>query len=175
MTPTSDRRLPEALAAALTVPFDHEDGRGIDFEPFPDFLSAEDTTDWLRAWTGNTEVSGDEFRVFGQDGTGGYAAFWLVRPGRPLIDQPVVFLGSEGETCVVARDLGDFLWLLAGGLGPWEAATPYGSDPSPRPSRRLTAVAERFAPERQRPATAVVERAVREFPDFDDTVMALCR
>ncbi|SDT73273.1 hypothetical protein SAMN05216371_4447 [Streptomyces sp. TLI_053] len=175
MTQTSDRRFPAALAAALAVPFDHDDGRGIDFEPFPAFRSAEDTTDWFRAWTGNTDSSGDDFRVFGQDGTGGYAAFWLVRPGRPLVDQPVVFLGSEGETAVLARDLGDFLWLLAGGFGPWEAATLYQPDWSPSPDQQLTAVAERFAPDRRQSPGAVIEAASREFPDFDDRIMALCR
>lgn len=118
MTTADDRRFPDALAAAMTVPFDYDDGKGVDFEPFPAFLSAKETTDWLRAWTGNGELEGDIFRVFGQDGTGGYAAFWMIRPDRPLADQPVVFLGSEGETGVVARDLGAFLWVLAGGFGP---------------------------------------------------------
>ncbi|MFJ9775235.1 SMI1/KNR4 family protein [Kitasatospora sp. NPDC101157] len=175
MTHTSDRRFPVALAAALAVPFDYDDGKGIDFEPFPDFLSAEDTTDWFRAWTGNTELNGDDFRVFGQDGTGGYAAFWLIRPGRPLADQPVVFLGSEGETGVLASDLGDFLWLLADGFGPWEAATTHEPDRAPRPNLPMEAVASRFAPGRQQSATAIIGRATQEFPDFDDTVMELCR
>ncbi|MFG3226532.1 SMI1/KNR4 family protein [Kitasatospora sp. NPDC048194] len=175
MTHTDDRRFPPALAAALAAPFDFDDGEGIDFEPFPTFLSAEDTTDWFRAWTGNTELNGDDFRVFGQDGTGGYAAFWLIRPDRPLPDQPVVFLGSEGETGVLARDLGDFLWLLAGGFGPCEAATSYEPDRTPRPDPELTAVAERFAPDRRQPPTAVVEQATLEFPDFEDTIMDLCR
>ncbi|GAB2909983.1 SMI1/KNR4 family protein [Streptomyces heilongjiangensis] len=175
MTPADDRQFPAALAAALAVPFHFTDGDGVDFEPFEAFLSAEETTDWFRAWTGNGALDGADFRVFGQDGTGGYAAFWLTRPGRPLADQPVVFLGSEGETGVVARDLGDFLWLLADGYGPWEAATSYEPDRTPRPRRDLTAVAERFAPGARRSAADVIERATREFPGFDDTVMALCR
>lgn len=175
MTHTSDRQLPVALAAALAVPFDYDDGEGIDFEPFPDFLSAQDTTDWVRAWTGNTELSGDDFRVFGQDGSGGYAAFWLIRPNCQLIDQPVVFLGSEGETGVVARDLGSFLWLLADGFGPCEAAVSHDPDWTPRPNRELTAVAERFAPTQQQTGAAVIKQAAQEFPDFDDTVMELCR
>lgn len=62
-----------------------------------------------------------EFRIFGQDGTGGLAAFWLVRMGESIAGQPVVFLGSEGETGVVARDLAAYLWLLADGYGPLEA------------------------------------------------------
>ncbi|MFJ9461498.1 SMI1/KNR4 family protein [Kitasatospora sp. NPDC101447] len=172
---TDDRQFPAALAAAMAVPFEYDGGEGVDFEPFAAFLSAEETTDWFRAWTGNGELSGDDFRVFGQDGSGGYAAFWLIRPNQELIDQPVVFLGSEGETGVVARNLGDFLWLLADGLGPWEAATPYSRDRVPRPSQELAVVAERFAPGQRRSAAAVIELVTREFPDFDDTIMELCR
>ncbi|MEV3993635.1 SMI1/KNR4 family protein [Streptomyces sp. NPDC049837] len=159
----------------MVTPFDYDDGRGVDFEPFLAFLSAEETTDWFRAWLGNPDLNGDDFRVFGQDGSGGYAALWLARPDRSLVEQPVVFLGSEGETGVVARDLGDFLWLLADGVGPWEAATPYESERIPRPIPELTAVAERFAPTRRRPAAEVIALAMQEFPDFDDIIMKLCR
>ncbi|MFI6275674.1 SMI1/KNR4 family protein [Streptomyces sp. NPDC050988] len=171
MTPNEDRQFPAALAAAMAVRFDYAGGDGVDFEPFAAFLPADETTDWLRAWTGNGELNGDDFRVFGQDGTGGYAAFWLVRPGRALVEQPVVFLGSEGETGVVARNLGAFLWLLADGFGPWEAATSYEPDWVPHPNRELTAIAEQFAPDHCGPASAVIEQAVREFPDFDDSIM----
>ncbi|MFJ2784381.1 SMI1/KNR4 family protein [Streptomyces sp. NPDC093249] len=176
MKPTDDLQFPAALATAMAVRFDYADGRtGVDFEPFPAFLSAAETTDWFRAWTGNSEVDGGDFRVFGQDGTGGYAAIWLIRPDRPLAEQPVVFLGSEGETGVVARDLGDFLWLLADGFGPWEAVNSYEPGWSARPRPELKAIAERFAPHRPRSATAVIELAAQEFPDFDDTLMGLCR
>jgi hypothetical protein len=175
VTPSDDRQFPEALAAALARPFDYNEGDGVDFEAFPAFLSAEETTDWFRSWTGNRELDGDAFRVFGQDGSGGYAAFWLVRPHRPLVDQPVVFLGSEGETAVVARDLGSFLWLLAAGYGPGEAATSYDPDWTPQHNQELAAVAERFAADHKQPAAAVIEQAAQEFPDFDDTIMRLCR
>ncbi|KIQ67000.1 hypothetical protein TR51_06280 [Kitasatospora griseola] len=173
---TDDRQLPAALAAALAVAFDYDGGDGIDFEPFLAFRSAEDTAFWWRAWTGNEEADGEEFRVFGQDGSGGCAAFWLVRPGRSVVDQPVVFLGSEGETAVVARDLGAFLWLLAGGFGPGEAATAgrHGGWTA-RPRAELWTVAEEFAPERRQSAAEVIEDAAAEFPEFEDTVMEFCR
>ncbi|MER7181709.1 SMI1/KNR4 family protein [Streptomyces hyaluromycini] len=175
MIPTDDRQFPAALAAALVLPFDYDDGNGVDFEPFPAFLSIEETTDWFRAWTGNAELNDGRFRVFGQDGTGGYAAFWLIRPHRPLVDQPVVFLGSEGETGVVARDLSAFLWLLAGGYGPREATTSYEPGWTARHNQELTAVAERFAADHEQSAAAIIEQATREFSDFDDTIMELCR
>jgi hypothetical protein len=178
MTSVEDRQFPAALAAAIALPFRYDGGDGVDFEPFPAFLPADETTDWLRAWTGNGELVGDDFRVFGQDGTGGYAAFWLVRQDRALADQPIVFLGSEGDTAVVARDLNDFLWLLADGYGPLEANSSFTeSEPgwAAHPNQELTAIAERFASGSRRSATDVIELAAREFPDFDSLVMELCR
>ncbi|MFC8125731.1 SMI1/KNR4 family protein [Streptomyces sp. NPDC057302] len=159
----------------MALPFDYADGAGVDFEPFTAFLSAEETTAWFRAWTGNGEPQGDDLWPFGQDGSGGYAAFWLVRPGRPLADQPVVFLGSEGETGVVARDLGAFLWLLADGFGPLEAATSCQPGWTPRPNQEMAAVAERFAPGLRQPAAMVIEQAAEEFLHFTDSIVALCR
>lgn len=178
MKSADDRRFPDALAAALAVPFDYDGGDGVDFEPFTGFLSVDETTDWFRAWTGNAELTGDGFRVFGQDGTGGYAAIWLLRQDCALVEQPIVFLGSEGETAVVARDLDDFLWLLAGGYGPLEATPSFTtSEPewTPRPHQELTAIAERHAPHRRRTAADVIALASQEYPDFDGIVMALCR
>ncbi|APE22211.1 MULTISPECIES: hypothetical protein [Streptomyces] len=177
MIPQDNRQFPAALAAAMKVRLARFGEDGVDFEPRESFLSADETTDWFRAWTGNGDLNGDAFRVFGQDGTGGYAAFWLIRPGRELVEQPVVFLGSEGETGVVARDLGAFLWLLAGGLGPWEAATTYDPEPGwvPRMDEDLAAIAERHAPDRQASAQTIIAEASQEFPDFDDMIMGLCR
>ncbi len=166
MTADDNRQFPDALAAAMAVPFDYDRGDGVDFEPFPAFLSAEDTTGWLRAWTGNGELDGDIFRVFGQDGSGGYAAFWMVRPDRPLADQPVVFLGSEGETGVVARDLGDFLWVLAGGFGPREAANDYQSEWVARPHEAFAAVAERFAEELKQPGGTPANHSARSLRTY---------
>ncbi len=177
MTSNGDRRFPIALAAAMEVRLDCIGEDKVDFEPYEAFLTADETTDWFRAWTGNGELNGDDFRVFGQDGTGGNVAFWLSRPGQPLVEQPIVFLGSEGETGVIARNLAAFLWLLADGFGPWEASTTHDPEPDwvPRPNRELTAIAEQFAPDHRAPAVAIVEQATQDFPDFDDTIMKLCR
>ncbi|MCC9307618.1 SMI1/KNR4 family protein [Kitasatospora sp. RB6PN24] len=176
MTSIDDRAFPAALAAALAVPFADDEESWVDFEPYPAFEAAADTAWWFRLWTGNQEADGSQFRFFGANGAGGYAGFWLVRPGRPVAEQPVVFLGSEGETAVVARDLGDLLWLLASGYGPSEAACPTLCDDwTPRANPELTAIAERFAPDRRRSPEAVIEAAVREFPDFEETISQLCR
>ncbi|MFI7364907.1 SMI1/KNR4 family protein [Streptomyces sp. NPDC050149] len=177
MIVSGDRRFPFVLAAAMAVRLECMGEDGVDFEPYESFLSADETTEWFRAWTGNRELNGDDFRVFGQDGTGGYAAFWLVRPGRELAEQPVVFLGSEGETGVVAREMGAFLWLLADGFGPWEAVASYEpeSDWAPHANRDLAALAEQFNPGGRASAVVIIARAAQEFPDFDDTIMNLCR
>lgn len=143
------------------------------YEPYEGFRTPERTTDWLRAWTNNADVEGDAFRVFGQNGGGGYVAFRRVREGVALREQPVVFLGSEGELGVVARDLPAFLWLLAGGFGPFEAAV-FGGSNSPV-NAVLTEIAERFAPERRQEARTVLDEAEREYPGFEAWVQELCR
>ena len=175
MTSPDHRQLPPALAAVAAIAFDCADGEGVDYEPYPAFLSAAETTDSIRAWTGNNTLTGENLRIFGMDGTGGEAAFWLVRADQPLTAQPIVFLGSEGETGVVARDLDSFLWLLADGMGPYEATDPQIRDRAPRPNPELTAIALQFAQTPRQSAAEVIRAAAEEFPDFEDRMRALCR
>jgi hypothetical protein len=167
--------MPAALVEAHQMGFDYRHGAGVDFEPYPRFMTAAETTDWLQAWTGNPDLDGAEFRVFGQDGTGGVAAFWLVRDGEPLTQQPVVFLGSEGETAVVARNLDSYLWLLAGGFGPCEATMYPRVEHEPQVDARLLRIAERWAPAARQSAVEVINAAREEFPTFDETMDSLCR
>ncbi|WP_217245700.1 SMI1/KNR4 family protein [Streptomyces sp. AC602_WCS936] len=171
-TPGDNRRLPPALADMARVEIDYADGDGIDFEPYDAFEPADETTHWLRQWTGNSALDGAAYRVFGQDGSGGLAALWYGRPGRPLAEQPVVYMGSEGECGVVADSLSDFLWLLADGTGPAEAVL-FG--PRSRPDPTLTALAERHATTPRRPAADIVAQARTAFPAFAGDVEALCR
>ena len=77
-----ERTFPTLLIQLHQLEFDYDDGNGIDFEPYQEFQSAKDTGDWIKAWTGNHDLTGAEYRIFGQDGSGGYAAFWLVRDGK---------------------------------------------------------------------------------------------
>lgn len=174
MNLTDDQGFPEALSAVAKVFFDYGAGEA-DYEPHKQFLTAERTTTWIRAWTRNQELDGDDFRVVGEDGTGGYAAFWLVRMGRPVSEQPVVFFGSEGDLGVVAPDLGGYLWVLADGSGPFEAVDERERSRPSQPHAELTAIAERFAPGRRRPARTIIEAAQAEFPGFEDYILGLCR
>jgi hypothetical protein len=173
-TTGADRRFPPALADVARAEFDYDEGEGVDFEPYDAFDSAEETTDWLRHWTGNHELDGDAYRVFGQDGTGGLAALWCVRPGRPLAEQPVVFLGSEGERGVVAANLSDFLWVLADGLGPMEVVE-HGRPYEARQNTALAELAERHATTPRRAAEEIIADAQAEFASFSEDVDQLCR
>ncbi|MER7398424.1 SMI1/KNR4 family protein [Streptomyces sp. NPDC000151] len=174
-TPDDDRRLPPALAEVARVEFEFgdNDDEGVDFEPYDAFDSAEETTDWLRHWTGNHELDGGAYRIFGQDGTGGLAAIWYARPGRSLDEQPVVFMGSEGECGVVAGCLSDFLWVLADGFGPMEAAV--YDEREARPDVSLTELAGRHATTPRRSAREIIAEARAEFPGFADDLDELCR
>jgi hypothetical protein len=165
--------MPGVLRDLNRMECDYADGGGIDFEPYHEFLSEEETRHWIRAWTGSPSLSGKEYRVFGQDGTGGYAAFWCVRPGAPVLLQPIVFFGSEGAVGVLASNFADYLWLLAGGFGPFEAVTYSESERPPNP--QFTAFARLHAGESQKSASEVLSIARAEFPDFEEGVRSECR
>lgn len=173
MTSADGRVFPSALGAVARVDLPYRHDGDVDYEPYDEFVSAEQTRGWWQAWTGNTDLDGGDFRVFGQDGTGGMVAFWLERPGRPLVDQPVVFFGSEGERGVVASDLANYLWLLADGSGPHEAVAQPHRASCPNPT--MVAIAERFAPDARRSAAEVISTAREEFPDFERAIGELCR
>lgn len=167
-----DQTFPALLAELheLDVDFDEDN---IDFEPYQEFLCAEDTASWIRAWTGNDALHGSEYRVFGQDGTGGYAAFWLVRKSKSLLDQPVVFFGSEGELGMVASHFYDYLWLLAGGFGPYEAVE--SKRHKAKTHAEFTKFAERHAKSYKKKPQEVIAAAKAEFPKFEADVRALCK
>lgn len=169
----SDSTFPELLSELHNLNYFHEeqDGDVIDFEPYEEFQSADDRRHWFKAWTGNPAVDGAEFRVFGQDGSGGYAAFWLARPGEDLLAQPIVFFGSEGELGVVASDFSHYLWLLAGGVGPYEAIA-YGAELG-EPISEFIHFAEAHATCERMTPIDIVKKAQTEFPKFVGNIRAL--
>lgn len=89
-----------------------------------------------------------------------------------MLAQPIVFFGSEGELGVVARDFADYAWLLAGGVGPMEAAQGY-TDRAPIP--HFEEFAARHAPGQRESAADVIARAKAEHPDLDERICALCK
>lgn len=155
---------PTALSELHKLEFDYAGGDGIDFEPYSEFLSPAETISWFKAWTGNPDADSSCFKVFGQDGGGGYAAFWMVHPERPTLDQPIVFLGSEGETGVIASDFSHYLWLLASGFGPCEAiADPDQSRPK---IEHFRAFAQRWSSTEELEGRVVLQQARELFPHF---------
>lgn len=156
-----DRRLPAALEEAHALGF-FEDHDGRDFQPDDTFEWFTETAEWWHAWTGNPAAGDPPFRVFGHDGSGGSAAFWARVPGAALETQPIVFLGSEGEFAVIARDLGDYLWLLADGVGPVETVDGLHRVPEPIPA--LVTLAQRYTGTSVRPVEAVMDAADAELP-----------
>jgi hypothetical protein len=157
--------LPPPLAALRKLQEQHGLG-ALDFE-MNERIGVGDAT----AWTGNPQ-SEHELRVFAQDGTGGLVAFWRVHEDQPLEAQPVVFLGSEGEVGPVACDLADFLYLLAGGVGPFEAVafgTTKGEERLPQVARLAAGLARR----RGRTPEAVLSSAVKQYGHFTEHIAAL--
>lgn len=170
--PKPERRpLPALLAQLHQIEIDYDE-QGIEFEPYQSFMSAEDTGKWLRAWTNNKSVLSDAYLVFGQDGTGGYAAIWNVDPSRDLLLQPIVFFGSEGELGVVAQDFSDYLWLLASGHGPYEAVA--YPDEKTTPDETFGAFAKKHASGPRRGVTEILAAAQAKYPDFVKDIRALC-
>jgi len=164
--------LPDLVNQANQLPYEYADGNGIEFEPYDAFLSADETARWFKAWTGNPNADASKFRVFGQDGTGGYAAFWTVRDTPDLLAQPIVFLGSEGEAAILSRNFFDYLWLLAAGLGPCEATS---SPDLPRVAQpELKSFALRHSGP-SRTAAQVLQDVRAEFPSFVQDIEAQCR
>ena len=168
-----ENRFPKPLRSLNKLEFDYLDGEGIDFEPYQKFFSKDEANHWLKAWTGNESANAENYRVFGQDGSGGLAAVWTVRAGKTLLDQPIVFFGSEGELGVVASSFADYVWLLAQGVGPYEAIA-YGAELGQN-SPTFENFARKHAPENERPAAEILESAKNEFPGFEDDVRGLCR
>lgn len=98
----------------------------IDFAVFEP--SDEELAETFECWFGGQRwsTSGNTFAQFGQDATGSMFLLWYYPSltTRP----PVVFLGSEGESCLVSNSLEDFIRQLCSGKlffnGGWYAPSP---------------------------------------------------
>lgn len=166
-----NRTLPAVLDQAHVLGF-FEDHDGHDFQPDDMFEWSVETAEWWTAWTGNPAAGIPPFRVFGRDGTGGLAAFWLRVPGAAIEAQPIVFLGSEGELSVIARNLADYLWLLANGVGPLETVDGMHRIPVPIPA--LVELAQRYTGIPARPVEAVRSVADAELAALTALIDSAC-
>lgn len=164
-----DPTFPPSLAELHQLEYDYAER--IDFEPYSEFLDAGETTTWLRAWTGNDSADGSSLRIFGHDGTGGYAGFWLINSDKSILEQPIVFLGSEGEAGVIASSFDSYLWLLAHGVGPYEAVAYPDSDGSP--NEPFLVFAERNSSIGQTEVKKILEQAKMDYPTFPNWIDSL--
>ncbi|MGW4463001.1 SMI1/KNR4 family protein [Micromonospora sp. NPDC004704] len=156
-----DRALPAVIEEAHAAGF-FEEHDGHDFQPDDVFMWSGETTEWWRHWTGDPAAGVPPFRIFGRDGSGGLVAFWTRTPGDAIENAPIVFLGAEGEVHVIARDLGDYLWLLANGVGPLETVD--GLHRVPEPIQELVAIAQRHTGTALKPVEALIAAADAELP-----------
>ncbi len=113
--------------------------------------------------------------MFGCDGSGSYAAFMIQRPDAPLLDQPIVFFGSEGELGAVAAHFSDLLWLLGDGVGPKEAIEYSGGLGNRAKAPALAEFAATHATGPRKTAGDVIGAAKTLLPNFEASIRALCR
>ena len=164
-------KFPELIKSLHKLNFTSDDG--IDFEPYDEFLSEDETIHWFKAWTGNKNIEKTDLLVFGQDGTGGLAAIWNTVPDSSLLEQPIVFFGSVGELGIIAKNFHDYLWLLASGHGPYEAVS-YPDDETEINSQFMD-FAKSNSQTEQRCALSIIEEATNSFPEFTNQIELLCR
>ena len=157
-------QFPNLLTELHQLEFDYADGDGIDFEPYQTFMSQNQANQWLEAWTGNSQADANSLLVFGQDGTGGYAAFWMINQDKDILDQPIVFLGSEGAIGVVAKDFNDYLWLLAQNHGPLESIE-YPEDTS-KINNNFLNFAKQNSKSISRSVSIITSDAQNSYPNF---------
>ncbi|RMT05851.1 hypothetical protein [Pseudomonas amygdali] len=162
---------PMLLGLVNDLPYEYRDGDGFDFEPYGQFLDAVETQRWVRAWTHNPIATGDQFLFFGQDGSGGLTGIWKASTHTDLLDQPIVFLGSEGETRVISKNFSDYLWLLASGHSGVE--TEYLNDEK-APEEAFVKFAEQHATTPRRKPSAIIAEAHDLYPSFQDYISGLC-
>lgn len=167
-----NRKFPDALKKMYEIEIDyyHHD---IDFEPYEVFNSKDDTAHWIKAWTGNESLDGSEYLIFGQDGSGGYVAFWLTKETDDLLNQPIVFFGSEGELGVISENFGDYVWLFAQGIGPYDAV----AFPSLEGKKidKLSKFARESFPSHEDIPKQIIHKARARYPDFEKMIQGLCR
>jgi hypothetical protein len=171
--PHFERSFPPVLSALHTLDRGEASGACIDFTPFRSFMAEDDTNTWFRTWTRNEAPGPAPYRLFGADSQGGHAGFWLIRPATPVIGQPIVYFGAERRVGVVARSFSDYLWLLAGGVGPAEAIL--DRPPRPAANKIFSAFAKKHAQGGKKPRREILAAARARFPTFETELLALCR
>ncbi|MDB5281109.1 MAG: F-box/LRR-repeat protein 14 [Bacteroidota bacterium] len=107
-----------------------------------------------------------QFKGFAQDGTGSYFAIWLY-DNRDWKESPIVCFGSEGETGVIASNIGGFMALIALGHDPYALLHHEAGKVKPL-KKMLKWVEENFKVEIPKDALKAVKNAIAGAPDFEE-------
>lgn len=92
---------------------------------------------------------------------------------KDILDQPIVFFGSEGEVSVVSVDFREYVWLFANGIGPYEAVAYPGLE---RPkNEEFLKFAKTYFPSSESSPIRIIEKTKLKYPDFERMVEQLCQ
>lgn len=95
-----------------------------DLEGYASFNEQYKPSDWAQ-----NPALDQQLLTFAMDGAGGQFTLWR-QPGKPLLENPVVQLGDDGELHVLANDFASFVALVAEGVNLFSRDT---DDLTPRP------------------------------------------
>ena len=122
-------------------------------------------------WFAGDRLAAEQFIVLGMESDGSLYALWMY-PGRTTNDAPVVFLGSEGvDSSLIAKDLVEFLSLLAVGAEDLGFAVSWrevkeAENPAARLSEFRGWLKGKFGSGAPENPTERIDAARREHPDF---------
>ncbi len=128
----------------------------------------DDLSETFGYWFGSDSwaSNGDSFVQFGMDGTGSMFCLWYYPDlsGEP----PVVFFGSEGERCLIATNINDFIKQMSSGKLLFDGRF---SDPDPEEQSELDwsslrCKAEEYLGPWELDPDEIQKLGVKEHPDF---------
>ena len=109
--------------------------------------------------------------MIGQDGTGSLFLLWFY----PFLKtEPLVFLGSEGESCLVAANINDFIQQVASGKlfcdGEWVKPKP--DRVQPLDWQKLSSTVETKLGKNTLSPEEISDRAIKMHPNFTSWIEA---
>jgi hypothetical protein len=113
-------------------------------------------------WTRNPK-SDETLFSFAKDGVGGQALVWM--RSRDWQDNPVAFLGRDGEIAVIAATFAEFATLVAAGISPYSIA----SDSLPEAPKKVPTVEKwrvKHFGKANKPIAKILERGRALLPKF---------
>jgi hypothetical protein len=139
--------------------------RQLDLWGYESFNETYKPSDWTR-----NKASDETLFTFGKDGVGGQALIWMRNPKAPLLENPVAFLGRDGEVAVIATTFAKFARLLSLGIGPFAIASD-GVPEEPKPVPAIEAWAKRhFSGAQSDSSEAIIGEGKKRLAEFKKLV-----